>query len=986
MVQSTVFLKKQMSLIKEFLFQVIYTIAIIQKYLSSFRHNNLILENIYIIDNEKSQNILLPDFNNDFFHLDESKIKIKISGFEWSTLLPQYGNFNTKNKNILFPDKSNGYYDIYIFLKSVLKFVLQNKLLLDKATKQFFNKFLPSNIRNKMDTNVIVYLPNMILYDEYFSSYHSSKVVSGNTSSYSDNVKKTKIIVGSRLLKNIKSYTYKIKRIYKSSHLKGGEAKTNPYKEEKNDPFVTKENKNLKDSNPIHGESDKKPDTFKSYEGFKSKDDSKKSDFLKDGDDSGDKSKFHIKDKYPASIMTPLYDQSGTLINPQIPYSNIINRQVPVQKIYNVNLANPIGGIGTLNKIYEAFLPDNKTGYSFLTIYERLEVISHLRNLMINHTDGEITSISAGENSLLSYIKLLNLNPYSINANPFYDLPNNFLIYKAAYPIRYNESSRLIEIAKQSMGINVRLYMLSWGDLNCLHIKSRTNYDNYIQHENFEIWRELQYYNWVKNTILKRNVSPNFLAPILYKIDNNSQIDWSLISNLKLKYTSKAQYLDSLENSRKINKLHDMTDLGLTTFFKYHKTKIQPQKHLYSYLKSCLETKYSFLNSFKYYQQNESITIDVLIKKLENNEITCYNIITELKNYLEKSKVELSAKEKFELEKVLTDLLAYVQDDITSDSGKVLVLLTEAPTMNFYQWISPTYNVHGAIRKMISTGYHNPDVWKTIIFQLLYIFAILQKEQILFTTMTLENNFYIKDINTDPNTVGTWVYKIDEMNFYLPNYGYILVLDTKFNDIYKSVKIDCHKDQTLPHKFYSPKLFKDNISKFEEKFIGIFKEIINPNNFCSTIIKQKNAIEPDETIKTLISAIYESKLDKITDIIKKFFTEYLHNRIGTPIFKSEKEIVNLNFISDFSGLKGSLLVWQKRADEYIWVIYEDDSNILGKKKIIYKHNNNYIETTVFSGCLFTYPENERIFLDITKGNRLEEYLIYESYDFGNLHD
>jgi hypothetical protein len=222
----------------------------------------------------------------------------------------------------------------------------------------------------------------------------------------------------------------------------------------------------------------------------------------------------------------------------------------------------------------------------------------------------------------------------------------------------------------------------------------------------------------------------------------------------------------------------------------------------------------------------------------------------------------------------------FLKDDITLDSGKVLVLLTEAPTQSFYQWISPIYNIHGAVRKMISTGYHTPDVWKSVIFQILYIFAVLQRGKILFYNMSLENNFYIKDINTDPNTSGTWVYINDNINYYLPNFGHLVTFDSKYAEIDKFCSPnDIVKNRNNFFKIYSSILFNEEIVNFDEHFIRNFKNVIDPNNFAPTIIKNKNGIAPDESIINLLTNIYNSKETDIKEYIKKYFKDFLHNRI-----------------------------------------------------------------------------------------------------------
>ena len=204
----------------------------------------------------------------------------------------------------------------------------------------------------------------------------------------------------------------------------------------------------------------------------------------------------------------PLYDKYGN-IEDVLPYMNMLNH-TPVQKLYNISFANPLNHT-SISKIYEDILPSSSQNLSALTIYERNELINYLRNTMIIKNDGEeITDSSI----LLSYIKFLELNPYSLNVNPYHDLPNNFLLYKAAYPVRYDEKSKNITIGKDAMAINVRMYMLTIGDLSC------TNISMNLSHDDFDIWREIKYYNWVKEKIIKNKISPNFIAPILYKIDS----------------------------------------------------------------------------------------------------------------------------------------------------------------------------------------------------------------------------------------------------------------------------------------------------------------------------------------------------------------------------------------------------------------------------------------------------------------------------------
>ena len=72
---------------------------------------------------------------------------------------------------------------------------------------------------------------------------------------------------------------------------------------------------------------------------------------------------------------------------------------------------------------------------------------------------------------------------------------------------------------------------------------------------------------------------------------------------------------------------------------------------------------------------------------------------------------------------------------------------------------------------MIATGYRSTDVWRSIIFQILYILAVLQEKEIYFRELSLENNFYIKDLFYDQANIKYWIYNIDNVDYYVPNYG-----------------------------------------------------------------------------------------------------------------------------------------------------------------------------------------------------------------------
>jgi hypothetical protein len=962
------YLLKNPCMYKGLLFQVIHTLAVLQKEFTDFRHNNLLLKNIFIYLKKDDDNYNEYDgFKNDKFYLPNFGFDIKISNFEKS-VIPKYYEIN-KNE-------SNQYYDLYTFMNDLILFKTINNC--DKDTNSFFEKYLPLKIRNNFK-NEKLFKPTDLLYDKYFDSFKIKKSLKidklinnhqyflnkykkntiietyMNSDNYSilGNQNKIKssinIMIDKRIIKHEKfSSKKKINRleIYSQDVLVGGYDKQvhNPYVADKNTPFISNDERETVRRKKAEAPPPKEPAVLleqKIYDNSVKPE--KKSEFQ------------------PPYI--PLYDQKTGEVTPHLlPYSNILGQPAIQQKVYNISLSNPIGNHTTINRIYEDMLPGQPHIFSALTIYERIQLSNFLKNTIIDNHDGEDMDITGGKNSLLSFIKVMECNPYATKQNPYHDLPRDFLLYRAAYPIRYNEKSN-IEIAKQSMGMNVRMYKMSIGDIKCKSISPG------IDQDNFDLWREIKYYNWVKELIVRNKISPNFISPFLYKIDTKSRIDWN-----KLELIKKKVQLDSvtnilINNQQKINKLHSIRkSLGQLSL-------ILPKVLQNSKIKLEYDDELAKINeSYKTYTLN----IDT------NKEYTGIERNTLLSRILEDYNKKIAMlKEKYKDLKDIKEL-----DDLTLDTGKVLILLTEAPTSNILQWSGPIYDKYGTIRRMISTGYHSPDVWKSILFQLVYACAVLQKSQILIENFSLVNNIFIKDIFTDYNSIGSWIYKVNGIDYYIPNYGYILMIDSKFADINTNPNFDEKLPNEQQFKIYGKiytnnSIYNNDPDQIRKNIINQFKNVINPDNFRHSLSVEGGG-KLDKDILDLIGRIYDDTNDKtiISSLIAKYFPEFVHNRVGSLLLQSEKN--NINKMSKPNFNKGNLMVYQKRYEEYEWVIYVNDTDDKLRKKIISKVNDIYKIIDVFPGSLFGYPENEKIIPESKNNMKYDENNIYETYNFDNL--
>lgn len=822
------YLKTNICDYKILLFQIIYTLAVIQNEYPTFRHNNLILNNIFIYCKNKSD--IANNYNgfqNDIFYVPNNGFDIKIYNFENATINKYYGN-----------SIYNPYYDIYILFKDFL-----NNIKCSDDIISFIKKYIPE----KFNENEIIIKPIDLLYDNFFSEYikmnskGASKMNSKEAgkmnskllqiSMDSDNysilgkqnklISKSNIIMGKRLIKSdfintemsestVESTSYNT-RILKKNDLSGGALTSyiNPQRQ-KNNPFISNDNREI--SKKQQEETQIREPILVEQTIYQPK-----------------QQKIPFQ---PPPAYLPVFNPDNSLSNKLLPapFSNYLV-QPPIQNTYNMNLPSILGSYNAINKIYEDVLPP-KYQMAATTINQRLQLINYLRNTMIRERNGEELiqkTHMERENTLLSYIKILKLNPYTIKQNIYSDLPLDFFIFNAGYPIRVNPQTKSIELGKESMGLNVRIYYMSADDY-----KYKNTYEEIVGRPMCNVWRELKYYDWIKLNIIEKKVSPNFIIPILYKIDSQSKIRWNETRTIKKKEL-KQETFDKL----------------LTL---YGRKKPDPSK----------------------------------TDKTEN-----------------------------------------------SDSGRSLILLTEAPTNNIIQWSSKIYNKIGTVYQLISSGHHNNDVWRSILFQIMYIFTVLQENKIFLSSITLEDNFYVKDLLVDSNNIGSWIYNINGIDYYVPNYGYIVLFDSKFTDINLSSSIwNPGSHNQKKYKINSDKIFNtDNDLLIDDDHVWEqCKEILSSNTLNHSF-KMKGGSPPEQQlIDNIENILNASNNKKIKDLFIDCFRVYLHNKIGKPLTKSEVDKLGSNIPTSSVKLKKSMLVVIRDATDnlYKWGIITKDKEELQK--------------------------------------------------------
>lgn len=331
-------------------------------------------------------------------------------------------------------------------------------------------------------------------------------------------------------------------------------------------------------------------------------------------------------------------------------------------------------------------------------------------------------------------------------------------------------------------------------------------------------YRELGFYNYVKKNLLDTMICPNFPGLIGYtyiKKDlynpialsrNNIDYLWSGLNvddrkkyNVKIFKDSKT--LSTEKDNPKIQNLKtDAIYYVCEKLLNILKTQKEPNKEDKDYekkMKSYKEIenkKEKIINSLNnnfprfYNAYDKKKQIEELydkIKKIDNENSDEYkNIDKEITKYsfqilYDFSRVYLKSYLTDENNKYLFDS-TYIKDQ-NRYSDKSLVVLTENPGYSFKSWLQPEYKLSGNTRIMINSGYRSFEEWESIIFQILYTFQCMIDNNIYIPNLSIDNLF-IKESKVDPMNFNYWIYEINNVKYYVPNYGFTVMFDVFHKD------------------------------------------------------------------------------------------------------------------------------------------------------------------------------------------------------------
>jgi hypothetical protein len=351
---------------------------------------------------------------------------------------------------------------------------------------------------------------------------------------------------------------------------------------------------------------------------------------------------------------------------------------------------------------------------------------------------------------------------------------------------------------------------------------------------------------------------------------------------------------------------------------------IRSHIRIYRYIKDDQNNNDKIKKEFEYYKKINEI---LKSKKCPNFVMKYDFIYTECKIDFDtiNSIVQNSSYDKNKIQ----EIKKIIKENSHSDTHTCFLMLTEGVNYNIIDFSDPKYikdKKKIGVLTQVNAGIIPDHIWDSIIFQILVTLYVLQKEKIYFSNISLKNNIFIKRIDITPDNIKYWKYVINNVTYYVPNYGYLVMFDSNFND-------------DIEIRFDNSKVKLDYLEIFNNKLAYATK-------------------------------IFD-KIDKTKDIeqvIFDIFNKYTCDKLG-------------HFISDTSELQlmyhdknfkyGDLVLYSKYSNIYIISYYKEKEKIMTNNVNIQHYDDKdikFMEIPVSQDLIIKFKEN------ITK-EVIETYII-----------
>jgi hypothetical protein len=298
---------------------------------------------------------------------------------------------------------------------------------------------------------------------------------------------------------------------------------------------------------------------------------------------------------------------------------------------------------------------------------------------------------------------------------------------------------------------------------------------------------------------------------------------------------------------------------------------------------------------------------------------------------------------------------------------------------------------------------------------------VMQIEGIVIKDFSMEKNVFIKDMSLHGNVTSYWKYIINGIEYYIPNHGYLVMIDSNFRELNKSetdkfaaakppeqpgplVALDASGPETntadvaigsvnVETRKLKGVIFGDENAEYTKEHIknevfDMFKSVTNGNIFGNDFMNHGGTSIPDEvsSLFTRIGKDYSSSgaETNIGKYIKKHMTMFMHNRIGTLLKESEIVNVQNGIITDMKC--GDIVTYRDNDGAQRFCMFIETKD--GKCTIMTRqlHNSPEITSQVapngnvggysrVNPIVQTFKVNES---NLNEEDLLETYAIYET--------
>ena len=585
----------------------------------------------------------------------------------------------------------------------------------------------------------------------------------------------------------------------------------------------------------------------------------------------------------------------------------------PSYKEYNININGVSGSHVKTSMLFEDVLPGTKNiGSRYTSLGERKTIYEYIRSIMFSKGDGEDLPIDDSNYNLLSHLKFMDMNPYNasrFSRNPYRGLPYGLLLFRSCYPIRHNERTATAICAKNSTGINVRIYRMVEGAFKINKNKRKM--------EDYDMWRDIAFYEYIKSQIIKPKICPNFIVMFGYNITLDSKIDFETIHNVNKLGGVRPRPRPGAEQmaaaaaitvnpipatAAAINKAHKAANTAAAKEFGIVRQPAAPGTPGYPLAGTIEDPRYSKL----------------FVEVPEDPDLMGCD-----RSFMDMGRVKPKPTN-IEVEETRKK----IEGELDTYRGKALVCLTEAANYTLMGWAKKEYRAEGNVKRMINTGYHPTHVWESVIFQILAALYTMQIKGIVIRGFKLDRNVFIKDIELHNKSTTYWKYKIEGIDYYVPNYGYLVLIDTNYRDFDDDVPCDKETDITRLRKIDGLMVDTTMVpADITAHVFDTFRECVDPNIFDQDFIND-DGIKPPEDILKLLSTIKADADAKnssnISDYIRRHMTMFIHNRVGSLLIADEMTKILEGAAKEFN--KGELAVMKDSNNNTRFVIHVSSSN------------------------------------------------------------